>query len=66
MSAHAVTICGYLILVVTGVSLELAARRPGSPVPSLWLLVGRIMSTRAGRVAVMTGWAWLGLHLFAL
>ena len=66
MTAHDVTVGGYLVLVVLGVVLELAARRRGSRVPSLRLVIGRIMSTRAGRLAVMAGWAWLGLHFFAL
>jgi hypothetical protein len=25
----------------------------------------RVMRTRSGRVGVMAGWVWLGLHFFA-
>jgi len=66
MSAHAVTMAGYLVLAATGLGLEVASRRPDSRVPSIRVVLGRIMSTRAGRLAVMAGWAWLGLHFFAL
>jgi hypothetical protein len=66
MSAHAVTLAGYLVLAAAGLGLEVASRRPDSQVPSIRVVLGRIMSTRAGRLAVMAGWAWLGLHFFAL
>jgi len=66
MTSHTVTLVGYLVLVATGLGLELASRRPESRVPSIRVVLGRIMSSRAGRLAVMAGWAWLGLHFFAL
>jgi Family of unknown function (DUF6186) len=53
------------MIVGCGVALELASRRPGSPIPSLRVLLGRVMSTRSGRVGVMTGWLWLGVHFLA-
>jgi len=66
MSSHTVTLLGYLVLAATGLGLELAARRADSRVPSIRVVLGRVMSSRAGRLAVMAGWAWLGLHFFAL
>ena len=66
MSAHAVTVWGYLLLLAAAVGVELTARRRGSPVPRIAVVLGRIMSNRAGRLAVMAGWAWLGLHFLAL
>jgi hypothetical protein len=65
MSSRAVTIAGYLLIVGCGVALELSSRRPGSPIPSLGTLLGRVMSTRSGRVGVMTAWVWLGVHFLA-
>jgi hypothetical protein len=65
MSSRAVTIAGYLLIVGCGVALELSSRRPGSPIPSFRALLGRVMSTRSGRVGVMTGWVWLGVHFLA-
>ncbi|MGE5225884.1 MAG: DUF6186 family protein [Planctomycetaceae bacterium] len=29
------------------------------------LVLERVMRTRAGRIGVLAGWAWFGLHLFA-
>jgi hypothetical protein len=37
----------------------------GSPVPSFGALLRRVMGTRSGRVGVMVGWAWLGVHFLA-
>lgn len=65
MTAHGVTMGCYVLVIVTGVGLELAASRSGSRIPSLSTVVGRITRTRSGRVGVLTGWAWLGLHFFA-
>jgi hypothetical protein len=66
MTAHAVTLVGYMVLAAAGLGLEVTSRRPHSRVPSIGAVLGRIMSTRAGRLAVMAGWAWLGLHFLAL
>jgi hypothetical protein len=65
MSSRAVTIVGYLLIVGCGVTLELSSRRRGSPIPSFGALLGRVMSTRSGRVGVITGWVWLGVHFLA-
>jgi hypothetical protein len=63
--AEAVTIAGYLLIVGYGVALELSSRRRGSPVPSFGALLSRVMRTRSGRVGVLVGWAWLGVHFLA-
>jgi hypothetical protein len=65
MTSRAITIVGYLLIMGCGVALELSSRRPGSPVPSLGAVLRRVMRTRSGRVGVMTGWAWLGVHFLA-
>jgi hypothetical protein len=65
MSSRAVTIAGYLLIVGCGVALELSSRRRGSPVPSFGALLRRVMRTRSGRVGVLVGWAWLGVHFLA-
>ena len=59
-------VAGYVILLVAGVGVEVTARRHGERVPTIGVVLGRIMSTRAGRLAVMAGWTWLGLHFLAL
>jgi hypothetical protein len=65
MTSRAVTIAGYLLLLAAGVVLYAAGRRERSAVPSLDAVLARAMRTRPGRVALITGWAWVGLHFFA-
>lgn len=61
----AVSITGFLLLLVVGIGLEARARR-GAPrgvsaVPS----VAAAMRTSAGRTAVLVWWLWLGVHFLA-
>ncbi|HZP90565.1 MAG TPA: DUF6186 family protein [Actinomycetota bacterium] len=65
MSSRAVTLAGYLLIAGTGVVMQLLAWRGHLRIPTFGQLMSRIMRTRAGRVGVMAGWAWLGLHFFA-
>jgi len=58
---------GVLALVVT---LEAAARRPGSRVPTLGAVCGSVMRSRVGRlpvgrIAVLGFWWWVGWHFLA-
>jgi hypothetical protein len=65
MSTHNLTVAGYVAIVAVAGVLQALSRRPGSRIPSIGSLFGRAMRTRPGRVGVIAGWAWLGLHLFA-
>lgn len=65
MSSHAVTVAGYLAIALAGLSLEWLARRGSGRIPRFSTVVSRATRTRAGRVGVIAGWAWLGLHFFA-
>lgn len=65
MSSHDLSMAGYLLIVLSAVALQLASRRDGSRVPSLGQVLTRIMTTRPGRIGLLTGWAWVGLHFFA-
>jgi hypothetical protein len=65
MNSHDVTVVGYLILLAVAVALQVAARRRWVTVPPLGVVVRRAMRSRPGRIAVIAGWAWLGLHFFA-
>ena len=65
MSSHDITVIGYVVVALAGGILEVASRRRRSSVPSLRAVVRRVMASRSGRVGVMAGWAWLGLHFFA-
>jgi hypothetical protein len=65
MTAHNVTIAGYLVAVAGIVLLQVLATRTRAPVPSLGELLTRAMRSRTGRVGVLVAWAWIGLHFFA-
>ena len=65
MSAHDATIAIYGGLVFAVIGLELAATRPGSRIPTFGHVLRRVGGTRSGRVGLVAGWAWLGLHFFA-
>jgi hypothetical protein len=69
VNSHWVTITGYLVVLGALGVLEGAALLgwpAAAPVPTLRLLLRRIMRTRAGRIGVLAAWAWLGLHFFGL
>ncbi|GAC1366894.1 MAG: hypothetical protein NVSMB32_11680 [Actinomycetota bacterium] len=65
MGSREVTTAGYLVLLAAGVILQLLALRRGSGVPTLGAVASRCLRCRAGRLMVVAGWAWLGLHVFA-
>ncbi|HEV8649619.1 MAG TPA: DUF6186 family protein [Actinomycetes bacterium] len=65
MSSRDLTVAGYLLIVSAGVGLQLLSSREGSRIPPLRAVLNRVMRTRSGRVGIMAGWAWLGIHFFA-
>ncbi len=65
MNSHDVTVIGYVLIGLAGVALEWFARRGSGRIPTFSEAVSRAARTRAGRVGVIAGWAWLGLHFFA-
>ena len=65
MTPHDATIVFYTALVLTGLGLEFLAARPASRIPTFGAVLKRIGYTRSGRVGLLAGWAWLGLHFFA-
>jgi hypothetical protein len=64
MSSHDITVLGYLGIIACGVGFHLLSLRPGSRIPPFGELLSHVMRTRSGRVGVVAGWAWFGLHLF--
>ncbi len=65
MNSHDLTVAVYMTFAVAGVVLQAISFREGSKIPSLGMVFSRVMRTRSGRVGVMAGWVWLGLHFFA-
>jgi hypothetical protein len=64
MSSHDLTLAVYLLIGGAGVALELVAWSGRTRIPPLGDVLRRVMRTRPGRVGVVAGWAWLGLHFF--
>ena len=65
MSSHGFTILVYVAIVTVAFVLELLSRRRDSRIPSIGALFRGVMRTRSGRVGMVAGWAWLGLHFWA-
>jgi len=65
MNSHDVTVLGFLIVLTGLIGIQIAARRPGSQIPTFGQVCTRLMRTRTGRVGILVAWAWLGLHFFA-
>jgi hypothetical protein len=58
------TIIGYLSFAIAAVALQIAARRNGSPLPTIGEVFSKLCARRIGQVAVMLWWWWLGWHFF--
>ena len=65
MRSHDFAVLVYGVLVAVAFVIELLSRRKNSRIPSLSTLFRTVMRTRPGRVGMMAGWAWVGLHFFA-
>ena len=65
MSAHDLTIAVYALIALVGAALQARSQSKRSRIPSLGRVFGRAMGTRSGRVGIVAGWVWLGLHFFA-
>jgi hypothetical protein len=62
MSTHTITIIGYCVIVLAGLTLELVARRGVKAIPTLDDVVRWTLRTRSGRIGLFAAWAWMGLH----
>jgi hypothetical protein len=65
MTSRTVTILIWAMLALLLVVLDLLGRVPVSRVPTFNELITRVMRTPSGRVGVLAGWLWIGLHYFA-
>ena len=66
MTSHDLSVTIYAAIVLAAVAVELVALSRPDRVASLGRALGRAMMTRTGRVGIITGWVWLGLHFFGL
>jgi hypothetical protein len=65
MTSRYITIAGYLLVLGTGITLQVRAVRQPDRLPSLGRVLTHVMTTRTGRVGIFVAWAWIGLHFFA-
>ncbi len=65
MSSHDLTIAGYALFAGGVLLLEALGRSGRSRVPTFGTVLSYAMRTRPGRMGVIAGWAWLGMHFFA-
>jgi Family of unknown function (DUF6186) len=65
MTTRVMTIIGFACVIIALFALEVIGRRPTTRVPTLGEWLGYLMRPRAGRVAILLGWLWLGWHYFA-
>ncbi|HZG94190.1 MAG TPA: DUF6186 family protein [Mycobacteriales bacterium] len=64
MSGRAVSLLGFAALIAAAVALEVAGRRRGR-VATAGHALAAAMRTTGGRVAVLSGWLWVGVHFLA-
>ena len=62
---RAITIGGFVAIVVAGIGLEVLSRRPAARVASVGDVLGHVMRQRTGRVLVFVLWFWFGWHFIA-
>jgi hypothetical protein len=65
MSSYDVTLLIWALLAAAVVALDVAGRFEGSPIPTLSRLIGRAMRSPQGRIGILAGWLWVGLHYFS-
>ncbi len=62
MTARLITIGVFAACALALVGLQIAAEHRPDRICGLGTLFGRLMATRATRVAVVLAWAWIGWH----
>jgi hypothetical protein len=65
MTARALVIAEYAVLALSAVLLAMAGRARRFGLVPLAAVIDAVRSSRAGRLVLVVGWAWLGWHLLA-
>ncbi len=65
MSVRTVTVAGFVVLAVVAVALYGAGRAHRLGLAPLGEVIDLLRVTVAGRLALVTVWAWVGWHLLA-
>jgi hypothetical protein len=62
---RAITIGGFVAVIMVAVGLQILARRPAAKVASVGDVLSHVMRQRTGRVLVFVLWFWFGWHFIA-
>ncbi len=62
---RAITIGGFVVIILAAIGLQVMARRPESRVAPVGDVLGQVMRQRTGRVLVFVLWFWFGWHFIA-
>jgi len=65
MTSREITVLIWVLLGLLMLVLQVASRFEGSRIPSFGAVITRAMRTSTGRVGVLAGWLWVGLHYFS-
>ncbi|MEV4627912.1 DUF6186 family protein [Micromonospora sp. NPDC049523] len=65
MTARAVLVVGFALIIGAMVLVDLAGRRPNSTVAPLGSALIAAMRSGTGRVIVLGAWLWMGWHFLA-
>jgi len=65
MTSRGITVVGYAAFVLVAVGLHLRGTTGRSRITRLGVVFSRAMRSRSGRVGMVAGWVWVGLHFFA-
>lgn len=65
MNGHGFAITVFILVGITGGSVELLARREASRLPTMAEVFTRVMTHPTGRAGALAGWVWTGYHFFA-
>jgi hypothetical protein len=61
--SRVVTLAGYVVIALAMAVAELVARRSGR-IPTAGRALGAVRRRPVGRLLLLAGWLWLGLHVF--
>jgi len=66
MNSHEISVAIYALIAFAGLVVELVSLARPERLASIGRTLRRAMRTRTGRIGIVTGWVWLGLHFFGL
>lgn len=62
---RAITIAGYIVMIMAAVAIDVAARRGVGQLETLGDTIRAAMGDRTVRIAIVATWWWIGWHFLA-